>query len=163
MKTLYLLRHGHAEDRGSSGDASRNLDEIGRAEVRSTAEYMLKAGLRPDIILSSHAKRAFQTAEIVAEHLGYPVKNIRIEKNIYKTDERDLLDIIRGLEDEHASALLAGHNPEISQLAQELDEDMEDHLPTAGLVMYEAEANSWSAFKGHNVRLLNFIYPGMKK
>src|SRR5688572_5778419 len=102
MKTLYLLRHGHAETKEIEPDDARNLDVNGQKEALMTGEKLLKEGLRPDKILSSHANRAHQTAQIVAETLGYPVKNIEIDHDIYYTDEETVLAVIRQQNDKYA-------------------------------------------------------------
>jgi len=66
---LWLLRHGEAQ-RFAAQDALRPLTEQGRQEVLESASRLRDCP--PEAILSSPYVRARQTAELVAEALGYP-------------------------------------------------------------------------------------------
>jgi phosphohistidine phosphatase len=162
MKTLFLIRHGHAETKSDIADEARNLDDTGRKQIESIGEALLKAGLRPDHILSSHANRAYQTAEIVAQKIAYPLKNIQIERDIYYTDEDTLLEVIKGQEDRHHSILLAGHNPTISHLAKHLSKEVKNSLPNGGLVIVQCQANSWKEFDSFPVQHVALIAPEIR-
>ena len=154
MKTLYLLRHGHAESKVRQPDINRNLDEKGRNEVGDTAGKMLKSNINPSLIISSHANRAYQTAEIVAKTIGYNIKNIEIENGIYYTDTQILVEILEQQEDKYHSILLVGHNPSLSFLANLLCNDYIDLIPTAGLVAIELHSNSWDTFREYDTKFL---------
>jgi phosphohistidine phosphatase len=162
MKTLFLIRHGHAETKSDVPDEARNLDDLGRKQVEHIAELMLKQGLRPDLILSSHANRAFQTAEIIAQKLAYPVKSIQIEKDIYYTDEDTLLDVITSQDDASQSILLAGHNPTISRLANHLSKEIKDSMVNAGLLIVECTSNSWSEIRSNTIKHLGYFEPQVR-
>ena len=67
---IYLLRHGIAEDRSTTGrDPDRRLTDEGRAKLRRVLERAHQAGVRPSLILSSPYRRALETAEIMAAKL----------------------------------------------------------------------------------------------
>ncbi|RYD83087.1 MAG: hypothetical protein EOP53_01870 [Sphingobacteriales bacterium] len=159
MKTLYLLRHGHAETKQKQPDEERNLDQTGRKEALLTGEKMLKETLRPDIILSSHANRAYQTAQIVAETLAYPIKNIAIEKEIYYTDQEALLDIIKRQDNTNNSLMIAGHNPTITYVAQILSKNQKHEMPTAGLLVLECATPTWEDILKYDIKELLFFEP----
>jgi phosphohistidine phosphatase len=162
MKTLYLLRHGHAESKTDVPDEARNLDDLGRKEAEYIGELMLKQELRPDLILSSHANRAYQTAETVAGKLGYPVKNIQIERDIYYTDEESVLDVIRSQEERHSSIMIAGHNPTITHLAKKLSKEIKESMPTAGLLILECQSNSWGELLSHDIKHVALFVPEVR-
>lgn len=68
---LVLLRHGRTAwnaQRRFQGHADPPLDEVGRAQAYEVAAII--AAMRPDLMVSSSAIRARQTAEIVAEVVG---------------------------------------------------------------------------------------------
>lgn len=67
---LYLIRHGDAED--GVADASRSLSDRGKDEIRLTAEFLKKNGVKVDCIYHSGLLRAKQSAEIIARTLGRP-------------------------------------------------------------------------------------------
>jgi phosphohistidine phosphatase len=158
MKTLYLLRHGHAESKAV--DVNRHLDEGGREEVIITAQKMLEQKINPELIISSHATRAYQTAEIVAKELGYNPKNIEIENGVYYTDTETLENILMQQDDKYQSIILTGHNPTITSLAQILSPRFKDSIPTGGLVAFELLTNSWSSYMNNEKKYLFHIYPG---
>jgi glucosyl-3-phosphoglycerate phosphatase len=67
-RRLVLLRHGRTAwnaQRRFQGQADPPLDEVGRAQAYEVAGLI--AALRPDLLVSSDASRALQTAQIVGE------------------------------------------------------------------------------------------------
>lgn len=73
-RRVLLLRHGrtawNAQHR-FQGQADPPLDDVGRAQAYEVAA--LVGALKPDLILSSDAKRAIQTATPLGEITGLPV------------------------------------------------------------------------------------------
>jgi phosphohistidine phosphatase len=108
---LYLLRHGIAEDRSSTGrDEDRRLTEEGREKLRRVLERAQQAGVNPSLILSSHLKRAIETAEIAARELGYDGKIVRVDSLAPDSSPPQVWGDLRTHRDED-SILLAGHEP----------------------------------------------------
>jgi len=104
-------------------------------------QLMKDKGLLPDIILSSTARRARDTTQIVAEKCGYDGE-IRFIPDLYRADVEDVLGILQGLEDRFNIALVVGHNPDLEMLLSVLiDED--ESLPTAALAQVELSIQSW--------------------
>jgi probable phosphoglycerate mutase len=74
-RSVVLLRHGRTAwnaERRFQGQADPPLDEVGRMQAYEVAA--LVAALRPDLLVSSDAARALQTAEPVAEMTGLEVE-----------------------------------------------------------------------------------------
>jgi phosphohistidine phosphatase len=108
---LYLLRHGIAEDRASTGrDADRRLTDDGRKKLSRVLERARKAGVTPTLILSSPLKRAFETAEIAARELGYSADIAVTDALTPDSSPQRVWTEIRAHRDE-AAVLLAGHEP----------------------------------------------------
>jgi phosphohistidine phosphatase len=108
---LYLLRHGIAEDHAASGhDADRALTDDGRKKLRHVLSRARKASVTPTLILSSPLKRAFETAEIAANELGYS-SEISITNSLTPdSSPHRVWTEVRAHRDEPA-ILLAGHEP----------------------------------------------------
>lgn len=73
MRRVVLLRHGRTAwnaQRRFQGQADPALDEVGRAQAYEVAGLI--AALHPDLLISSDATRAMQTAEIVGEAAALP-------------------------------------------------------------------------------------------
>ena len=70
-----LLRHGRTAwnaQRRFQGQADPPLDEIGRAQAYEVAAFV--AALRPQLLVSSDAARAMQTAELIGAATGLAVR-----------------------------------------------------------------------------------------
>ena len=66
-KTLILARHGKAEKSDVDNfDFKRNLTERGESDVLMVAQQLLNI-ITPELIVSSPANRAYQTAKIFAK------------------------------------------------------------------------------------------------
>ena len=77
MKTLYIVRHAKAIVRGTGiPDFDRSLAERGIKDARKMSKRQAKAGAEPQLLISSPAKRAIETARIFAKRLDYPKKAI---------------------------------------------------------------------------------------
>ena len=77
MKNIILVRHATAVKRDSEkSDVKRSLKKSGHKEAREMGKHLKEMDIHPDLFISSPAKRAIETAEIVAERLGYSVKKI---------------------------------------------------------------------------------------
>ena len=108
---LYLLRHGIAEERSSTGrDADRRLTDEGRDKLRRVLERAHGAGVDPALIISSPLKRALETAEIAAHQLGYEGRIVRAEGLTPGSTPAKLWTEVRA-HAEQPSILLAGHEP----------------------------------------------------
>lgn len=71
LQTVYIVRHGIAEERSSTGlDEHRHLTSIGVEKTRQAALGLERSGVAPDLILTSPLFRAEETARILAEVLG---------------------------------------------------------------------------------------------
>lgn len=119
MKKLTIIRHGKAQPRDPSNipDRERSLEERGRKDSRRMGKFF--TGMVPDLIVSSPAKRAIDTATLFAEGAGYN-EDIKDDEKIYKAvSASDLLTLLREQEGDHL--LIVGHNPPISALVSLLD------------------------------------------
>lgn len=99
-------------------------------------------GLLPDVILSSPASRASETARLVA-HEARLDQPIRFDDRIYEASPQTLLKVLSELEDGFLSAMLVGHNPGIEGLIRVLTGQL-TAMPTAALAVIDLNIASWS-------------------
>jgi phosphohistidine phosphatase len=144
MKTLLIFRHGKTEKNAAHGDRERALTARGERDTRAMARYLVSQAGHPDSIVASDAKRAQQTAKILAKTSDFKGK-IATEPDIYGASLETLLKVIHHLPDRDSCVVLVGHNPGFEELGAALaDEDIEGrHLPTAGVVHLEFDADHW--------------------
>ena len=126
QRRLILMRHGHAEE--NRDDYPRVLSERGRAAARRSGEELAQAGLVPGHILTSSAPRALETAEIVAQSSGYQGA-IQQDRALYLAAASRYRSALQELPAQLSSVLLVGHNPSLSELAQELGRRRGDLAP----------------------------------
>jgi probable phosphoglycerate mutase len=78
--TLVLVRHGvteHTRERRFSGglrSSNPGLSDEGRAQIRTTSDWLSPIGERVDAVVASPVRRARESAEILAERLGVPLE-----------------------------------------------------------------------------------------
>ena len=147
MKQLILIRHASAESTGPSGDDfGRLLTDIGRKESLILANKLARFNLSPGIIISSPAPRALETANLVAEIIGFPVTNIRQDKSIYQEHSpRDLLHLLDDLDESIHTAILVGHNPALSHFAWFLCPQFRNNMAKASAAGFGFETTEWSS------------------
>jgi phosphohistidine phosphatase len=145
MKQLLIVRHAKSSwDNPGLEDYQRPLQELGKKKLRYIIDYLLKQQIKPDLILSSHATRALDTAKIIAHTLDIPEERIILSKSIYHEDAISLFNHFYDLPDEVNTLMIVGHNPTLTHFANYfLDKKKIDNLPTSGVVCIEFNTDSW--------------------
>jgi phosphohistidine phosphatase len=144
VKTFFILRHAKAQPDAPNGDKARELTGRGRRNAAAIGDHLHVLIGRPDAIVTSDARRALQTAEIVAAACEFAAP-LSLEPRVYGADPETLLAAIGALPEAVESALLVGHNPGLEMLTAALaGPDGEVHLPTAGLAHLELDVARWS-------------------
>ncbi len=161
-KTILLLRHGHSAADPSLADSERPLSGAGRRDARRLAGLLHRLGLKPDLVVSSTALRARQTAELAAGKGpagGSP--ELRAEPRLFEPQAEGYLEVLRGLPSRAACVLLVGHNPAVRQAAAALLACGPEGLrfPPAGLACLEAPADDWPALAPGSCTLLWLLPP----
>ncbi|MHB9140066.1 MAG: SixA phosphatase family protein [Victivallaceae bacterium] len=159
MKKLIILRHAHAVHDGTA-DFKRSLTKEGEEEASAAGKTLKKNGLIPDMIISSPAERAAQTAKKVARKLDFPENRIVFDREVYSADEYDMLQILQHIDDSCKALMIVGHNPTLLHLAINLMRKPFDTLPPGGIIVIEFHKGlSWAELKngsGKSAIELNF-------
>lgn len=160
MKSLYLMRHGKAEAYGNGADADRQLAKKGEEQARKMGTYFRQHGIKPALVVSSHATRAVTTVSIMVSELNIPVKEIKIYDFIYHKDADALHDFILDLDDSVDSVLLVGHNPTVSDFVNHFIQPQTEGLPTGALAAIKFNTKSWKEISKHTVQSSVILLPG---
>jgi len=104
--------------------------------------WMREQDLIPAHLVSSPAKRAEQTIELVCEALGLEPSRISWDKEVYDAGIAALLGVLERCPADADPVLLVGHNPGLEDLVTFLDAAVElppdgKLLPTAALAELE--------------------------
>lgn len=115
MRRLVVMRHAKAEGHGEKPDIDRELVARGREDAAHVGQSLAEAGLVPDRVLCSSARRTRDTlAALLPVFRGDCV--IQLQDLLYKADANVLRDALRTAKGQ--CVLLIGHNPSVHALAQ---------------------------------------------
>jgi phosphohistidine phosphatase len=160
MKTLYFIRHAKSSwDFPQLADDERPLTEKGIKRTKKLGSYLGINEILPELIISSYANRAFHTAQIIAKKIGFPEKDIKIDRSIYSSSIDNIFSIIFGIPDNYNSVMLFGHNPTFTNLANYFIENKIENLPTSGFVSIEFETENWNEITNCKIKNTNVIFP----
>jgi len=160
MKNLIVIRHAKSDwDQPSLADIDRPLNNRGRQDAPLMGSALKFRGLEPDLIVSSPAKRALETAGLIAEAVGYDGEAIAVRDGIYMQGTEVLIEAIRSLEDACSRVYLIGHNPCLTELVARLAGESIGHVPTCGTVSIEFAVDSWAHVMEGSGRLAFFDDP----
>lgn len=158
MKTLLLLRHAKSSwDDRSLRDFDRPLNERGLKAAPLIGELIGRRKLRPQLVISSPAERARQTASLVLRSAGL-AEEVRYDSRVYEASMAQLLDIVREIDEKVESAMLVGHNYGIENLLEHLTGEAR-HMPTAALAQIALDVDGWNASGASAGRLEFFVKP----
>lgn len=145
MKELILVRHAKSSWRDPSpDDHSRPLNKRGKRDAPEMGERLARRGCDPDLIISSSADRALETAKAIAGKLGYPRECIRVEERIYHARVDELLAAIRGVDASVETLMMFGHNPGFTDLANLLGPRDIFNMPTCAVLQLRFDSDTWA-------------------
>ncbi len=158
MKTLLLLRHAKSSwDDVSLRDFERPLADRGKRDApRMGEELRLRAPL-PDLIISSPAARARQTAQAVVDAGGLTAR-LEFNESIYGATSAELMRLIRRMPDTVDCALMVGHNPGFEEVVSRLT-GSDERMPTAALACIEFQIDHWNDLEDGAGRLVWLLTP----
>jgi phosphohistidine phosphatase len=171
MKTLYLLRHAKSDwSDGALSDHARPLNARGRTAAPLMAAYLKKKAYAPALVLCSTAARTLETLDLIKPAL--PVSTVvRYEDALYLAEPDKLLERVRWIETQFASAMLIGHNPGMELLAAALSgagktaaekarrQVMLEKYPTAALAVLKFAVKDWRELARGEGALADFVRP----
>ncbi len=146
MRRVHILRHAKTESLGfgATKDFERKLLPRGKQDAQIVAENWIQENECPQIILSSTANRAKETALIFASAVQFPLEKIQWKKELYMADFVQLDKILNTLPDDIFSVLIIAHNMGLTDYANMKIADFRlDVLPTAACIGFELDLKSW--------------------
>lgn len=116
-KSLWLLRHGDAEDHEARSDFERRLTARGQRQARAAGRALERLRVDFEQVYTSPRVRALETARLACEQLG-------IEPVVYDAlggefDDRGAGELIAATGPDGA-LMLVGHEPDMSGLVHSL-------------------------------------------
>jgi phosphohistidine phosphatase len=160
MKTLILVRHAKSSwDKPGLSDLERPLNERGKKDAPEMASRLKERNIKPDLLLSSPARRARKTAKIFADQLGLEKEDIPLNEELYMATIAGFHASVASLDDKYEVVAVFSHNPGITEYASTLTNVRVDDMPTCAVFAVQADTERWAAFESSEKKFLFFDYP----
>jgi phosphohistidine phosphatase len=160
MKNLYLVRHAKSSwDNNRLKDIERPLNKRGQKDAPAMGNLMNQKKIKPDLLITSPAQRALETAKIFSKGLNILPEHFIVDNNLYEAGRKDFLKIIHQFDNEKNSIMIFSHNPGLSDLACYLTSEKVCDIPTCGIVSLKSRINNWDELDDVNCELDFFEYP----
>jgi phosphohistidine phosphatase len=143
MKQLLILRHAKADWADASlDDHERPLNKRGQRDAPEVGALLRAQNILPQLILSSTATRAQETATRMAEAAGYDGEITQLA-SLYHAPPSSYIAALNALSDDFERVMVVGHNPGLEELIYTLT-DQAEMMPTAALALVSLPIERWS-------------------
>lgn len=167
MKTLYLLRHAHAEPAMTHemDDHERALSARGQVEAANLGAFMKEQGFVPEAMFCSSSVRTTETAQLAFDVMFKAGKNpvaTRFGRDFYLAPPDIILDEVRDAEDRISHLLVVGHNPGLEDLAEKLAAaggEAIGKFPPCSLAVFTCDVDKWRDFSPKRTKLKIVFMP----
>ncbi len=163
-RELLLLRHGKSDWDNDLTDFDRPLKDRGKRSAQRMGVWLQQNDRRPDVIVSSPAVRALETARKCAKAMGLTAGEIQQDERIYEASPETLLEVLADAPISAGRLMLVGHNPGFENLllwllgegfAPSADGKV---MPTAALAQLELP-DDWGSLEHGCAQLLDHVFP----
>lgn len=164
MKHLYIVRHAKSSwDDLSLQDVQRPLSNRGLKDAPRMAKRFKEREVAIGQMISSPAQRAMETCRIFADILGYPEKDIKVERALYHASEDGMLDVVHEISDTIDNVMIFGHNPGLTDFVNSLAAQLLTNVPTCGIAGITFPVDRWQDVTWGKGTLEYFDYPKSKE
>jgi phosphohistidine phosphatase len=159
-RSLILIRHTKSSWADFSlPDFDRPLKKDRTEDAKNMAKYLKELNVKPNLILCSPAKRTKQTAEYFCEKLKYDFGKIHFDERLYESSAEEYMSVIRETDEEVKTLVVIGHNPSITDFANQFLESKIDEVPTTGVVWLQFKNSDWEIYRTTPCQLKYFLAP----
>ena len=140
-------------------DNKRPLNGRGERDAPVMGDRIHEHGIRPSLIVSSPATRAWSTARIIADAINYPLEFLQKEDSLYLASVDEILDVVVAQDNGFNNLMIVGHNPGLTDFANFLVPGLTHNVPTAGVVSVQIDQDNWSLYERPTTQLLVHDWP----
>jgi phosphohistidine phosphatase len=160
-RRIVLIRHAKSSWANPlQSDYDRPLNDRGLHDAPIMGERLKAKAIIPDLIIASTAKRAAQTARLIATAVGYDIARIDWQEKLYHCISSVFEEVISTLDDAVKTVFIVAHNPGVSEFAGDAAAwPRIDHMPTCGVAGIELEAAHWYNYNYVERQVFLFDYP----
>lgn len=144
MKTVVMIRHAKAESGGFENDEKRKLSPKGRLDAAQISSQLRVLNFTPGRMLASTADRAWETAEIYAQHTGFNNAAIEPWEAFYHgVSTFELLEQLQQTPEKADCVFIVGHNPTMHYLSHNLCVEFNQNTPTCATAVIHFNVDNW--------------------
>jgi len=160
MKSVIIIRHAKSSwDNDGESDFDRPLNDRGKDDAPKMAKRLLERNVTIDAFISSSAKRARKTAALFIKEYNGEKDEIILVPELYLAGPNAFYDAIAQAPASAKTIALFGHNPGITEFANELTDVRIDDMPTCAIFAVKADIKNWTDFKDAEKQYWFFDYP----
>jgi phosphohistidine phosphatase len=164
MKKLYLVRHAKSSWASPEmDDFDRPLNDRGEKDAPHMAKVLRQRKVFPDRMISSPAVRALTTCKEFAKILDFDKHNIITVDKLYHASPDTWLNVLKSQKEHKGDGedvvLVFGHNPGITEFANDLLNIAIDNIPTCGIVSATLNVDQWKDISYGCGKMDSFDYP----
>jgi len=160
MKKLFIVRHAKSSwDYPELDDFDRPLNKRGKRNAPEMGQRLAQRNVKPDLMISSPAKRAAATARRIAEQISFPISRIQKESLLYHGSTGNMINMIKSVNDSVNILMIFGHNPGLTDLANHLSGSDIYNIPTCGITEIDFDISSWNDLAANKGNLISFDFP----
>ena len=115
--------------------------------------------ISPGLFISSTANRARDTAKAMAEQLGFDHEAIEYDSELFEGGTKSYLAVVNSLPNSVDSAMIVGHNPDVSYFAEYLTHEQIGALRKGAVVGIAFENTAWTEVSGRMGRVVLNVSP----
>ena len=160
MKYLYLIRHAKSSwSDPSLSDFDRPLNKRGKRDLPVMGQRMATYEPKPELIISSPAKRARRTARGIGSALGFSKREIVLDEELYTFSPEGFFQVLQRTPEVIQVLAMVGHNHGLTECAEMLSGESLVNVPTCGIVLISFDQPSWQTVVSGGGSLVLFDYP----
>lgn len=158
-KRLFLIRHAKSSwSDPTLSDHERPLNKRGKRDAPFMAELLREKSVIPDLVLSSDAVRALDTAAYFLDKLQVEKKKFTVVPDLYEASQYDILGVLKGVNEETGTLLVFGHNPGFTGFHNFICDHYISNIPTCGITEYAIPVK-WNDLASMCAEFIGFEYP----
>jgi len=159
-KRLTIIRHAKSSwEEPDCSDIERPLSRRGLRNAPEMGARLAKRNWLPDQLLVSTARRARDTATLIAIEVGFSREQIMVNERLYLAEPSEWREIISALPGWISHAACVGHNPGITELANHFGDALIDNVPTCELIDMTFGVDAWANLFTAKPVAFEFDYP----
>ena len=138
-------------------DFQRELIGKGKTDALAMGKWLVGQDVVPDMLVTSSAPRAYQTALIMADQLKFDSNEIIQKEILYDGGPRAYLSTINAISEAFSTVLLFGHNPDITYFAEYLSGADIGSMSKCGIVILDLDGFLWSEVSSKCAKFVSYM------